>query len=119
MAIKIPTIFFNWLIILIFAVHLAGCAAHSVDIKKVQDAKNYQDLVDAVDRLECTQIDALKKCFYRDMVFNVFTLQKSEQLFSFTIDSHDQITDRNLLENSTTYHIFSRPQLPSAFDEFK
>jgi hypothetical protein len=122
MANKIPTIPpipFKSLIVLFFAIQLAGCAAHSVDIKKVQDAKNYQDLVDAIDRLDCLQVDGLKKCRYQDMVFNIFTLQRSEQLFHFTIDSRDRITDRQLIENLTTYHIFSRPQLPAGFDEFK
>jgi hypothetical protein len=119
MANKIPVIPLKPLIFLYFALHLAGCAAHSVDIKKVQDVKNFQELVDAVDHLECTQVDALKQCIYKDMAFNIFSMQRSEQLFRFAIDSHDQITDRNLIENSTTYHIFSRPQLPAAFNEFK
>jgi hypothetical protein len=119
MAYSIPTIPFKSLIVLFFTFHLAGCAAHSVDIKKVQDAKSYQDIVNAVDRLECKQVDVLKQCIYQDIVFNIFTLQRSEQLFYFTINSRDQIMDKNLIENTTTYHIFSPPQLPATFDEFK
>ena len=105
--------------ILLTTILLDGCVGRAVTLKSVQDARNYQDLIDVCGRLDCKQAEIFQECLCHTRSFSIVSLKSRSQVFRFWLDGHDHIVDRYLYETSTTYHLLPRFRLPPALDDFR